>query len=52
MRVRPLTLVSSVWDTDGEFLLIEAADALPSWVTPSNSENRVRSSHVILRTLP
>ena len=32
----------SVNDTDGEFLLIEAADALPSWVKPSNSENRVR----------
>ncbi|KAG7450218.1 uncharacterized protein BT62DRAFT_1072326 [Guyanagaster necrorhizus] len=31
----------SVWDIDGEFLLIEAADALPSWVTPSNAENRV-----------
>ncbi|KAK0198551.1 SGT1 protein-domain-containing protein [Armillaria mellea] len=40
----------SVWDTDGEFLLIEAADALPSWVTPSNSENRVwiYSSHLHL----
>ncbi|KAG7099520.1 hypothetical protein E1B28_001363 [Marasmius oreades] len=40
--------ISSKWDlairvndTDGEFLLIEAADSLPSWVTPSNSENRV-----------
>ncbi|KAJ7919076.1 SGT1 protein-domain-containing protein [Mycena leptocephala] len=31
----------SVFDSDGEFLLIEAADALPTWVTPSNSENRV-----------
>ncbi|KAJ7770808.1 SGT1 protein-domain-containing protein [Mycena maculata] len=31
----------SVFDSDGEFLLIEAADALPSWVTPANSENRV-----------
>ncbi|KAK0208455.1 SGT1 protein-domain-containing protein [Desarmillaria ectypa] len=43
-------VVISVWDTDGEFLLIEAADALPSWVTPSNSENRVwiYSSHLHL----
>jgi hypothetical protein len=32
----------SVYDSDGEFLLIEAAEALPSWVRPSNSENRVR----------
>lgn len=36
-----LTLCS-VYDSDGEFLLIEAADALPSWVQPTNSENRVR----------
>ncbi|KAJ7293224.1 SGT1 protein-domain-containing protein [Mycena rebaudengoi] len=31
----------SMFDSDGEFLLIEAADALPTWVTPANSENRV-----------
>ncbi|TFY65920.1 hypothetical protein EVG20_g5167 [Dentipellis fragilis] len=31
----------SVYDSDGEFMLIEAAESLPSWVTPSNSENRV-----------
>ncbi|KAJ7785945.1 SGT1 protein-domain-containing protein [Mycena metata] len=31
----------SVFDSDGEFLLIEGADALPTWVTPTNSENRV-----------
>ncbi|KAL5495628.1 hypothetical protein ACEPAI_1091 [Sanghuangporus weigelae] len=31
----------SVYDSDGEFLLIEAAEYLPSWVTPSNSENRI-----------
>ncbi|KAF7339752.1 SGT1-domain-containing protein [Mycena sanguinolenta] len=31
----------SVFDSDGEFLLIEAADALPTWITPTNSENRV-----------
>ncbi|KAH9947701.1 SGT1-domain-containing protein [Amylocystis lapponica] len=34
-------VVISVFDSDGEFLLIEAAEALPSWVTPSNAENRV-----------
>ncbi|CAK5280077.1 unnamed protein product, partial [Mycena citricolor] len=27
--------------SDGEFLLIEAADALPAWITPTNAENRV-----------
>ena len=36
----------SVFDTDGEFLLIEAAEALPAWVKPTNSENRVRYDHV------
>ncbi|GAA5860390.1 hypothetical protein JCM3774_000403 [Rhodotorula dairenensis] len=30
-----------VEDDDGEFLLIEAADALPNWVTPQNAANRV-----------
>ncbi|KAF7320025.1 SGT1-domain-containing protein [Mycena kentingensis (nom. inval.)] len=34
-------LAISVFDSDGEFLLIEAADELPDWVTPSNAENRV-----------
>jgi len=40
---RFLKIKSSVYDSDGEFLLIEAAETLPSWVKPSNSENRVRS---------
>ncbi|KAH9083714.1 SGT1-domain-containing protein [Lactarius deliciosus] len=31
----------SVRDSDGEFLLIEAANDLPSWVTPSVVEKRV-----------
>ena len=30
-----------VVDTDGELLLIEAADVLPRWLTPENSDNRV-----------
>ncbi len=37
-----LMVGGSVWDSDGEFLLIEAAEELPSWVSPSNAENRVR----------
>lgn len=32
----------AVEDDDGEFLLIEAADVLPSWVTPQNAAHRVR----------
>ncbi|GAA5854531.1 hypothetical protein JCM9279_000833 [Rhodotorula babjevae] len=33
--------VISVDDDDGEFLLIEAADSLPAWLTPQNAANRV-----------
>ncbi|KAG1829232.1 SGT1-domain-containing protein [Suillus subalutaceus] len=42
----------SVMDSDGEFLLIEAAEALPSWVKPSNSENRVWIYSGILHLIP
>ncbi|KAH6581104.1 hypothetical protein BASA61_009227 [Batrachochytrium salamandrivorans] len=34
-------LVVSVSDTDGHFLLIEAADSLPDWLDQSTSDNRV-----------
>ncbi|KAI9098700.1 SGT1 protein-domain-containing protein [Phlyctochytrium arcticum] len=34
-------IVISVSDNDGQFLLIEAADFLPSWLDPETSENRV-----------
>ncbi|KAF9243859.1 SGT1 protein-domain-containing protein [Melanogaster broomeanus] len=34
-------VVISASDSDGEFLLIEAAESLPSWVNPSNATNRV-----------
>ena len=30
-----------VYDTDGEFLLIEAANSLPKWLNPEVAENRV-----------
>jgi hypothetical protein len=37
----------SLWikvvDTDGEFLLIEAANALPRWLNPEIADNRVGS---------
>ncbi|KXN83606.1 hypothetical protein AN958_01171 [Leucoagaricus sp. SymC.cos] len=45
-------LVISVYDTDGEFLLIEAADELPSWVKPSNAENRVWIYNSRLHLIP
>ena len=35
--------LNSVWDTDGQFLLIEAANVLPRWVSPTNADQRVRS---------
>jgi hypothetical protein len=35
------SIACSVCDTDGEFLLIEAADQLPNWLGPENSKNRV-----------
>ncbi|KAK0603902.1 hypothetical protein LWI29_009917 [Acer saccharum] len=37
-----------VWDSDGEFLLIEAAFHLPRWLKPENSDNRmfIRRGHV------
>ena len=31
-----------LYDNDGEFLLIEAANALPKWLNPEVAENRVR----------
>lgn len=38
-----------IYDTDGEFLLIEAANALPNWLNPEISENRVWiNSHRLL----
>ena len=38
-----------IYDSDGEFLLIEAADALPKWLSPEVAENRVWiNSHRLL----
>lgn len=42
----------SVYDSDGEFLLIEAAEYLPKWVSPSNAENRVRLRPFVFRVSP
>ena len=33
-------------DSDGEFLLVEAANALPHWLNPENSSFRVRQDQV------
>ena len=46
-------LVASVKDTDGQFILIEAADYLPKWLNPDTSNNRVFLSrgtvHILLK---
>ncbi|OWZ79274.1 hypothetical protein C366_01997 [Cryptococcus neoformans Tu401-1] len=55
-----LTQVSTKWpefiisvrDTDGEFLLIEAANELPSWVSPDNATNRLWLSNGHFHLLP
>ena len=41
-------LTAKVGDNDGEFLLIEAADYLPKWLNPDNSENRVRTPYSLM----
>ncbi|KAF2650772.1 SGT1-domain-containing protein [Lophiostoma macrostomum CBS 122681] len=39
-----------IYDTDGEFLLIQAANALPKWLNPEVAENRVwiNSHHLLI----
>ena len=38
---RNFDVAIKVWDDDGYFVLIEAAESLPSWLTPETSENRL-----------
>ncbi|KDQ54784.1 hypothetical protein JAAARDRAFT_37887 [Jaapia argillacea MUCL 33604] len=45
-------VVASIFDSDGEFLLIEGAEVLPSWVTPKNAENRVWIYNSHLHLIP
>jgi hypothetical protein len=44
----PVFCVLRVWDNDGEFLLIEAAYALPRWLKPDTAQNRVRGASLFL----
>ncbi|OHW99335.1 regulatory factor sgt1 [Colletotrichum incanum] len=41
-----------VFDADGEFLLIEAANVLPKWLSPENDQNRVWIHNGRLRIIP
>ena len=50
--VSVLSSQDSIRDTDGEFLLIEAANELPSWVSPDNAENRLWLSAGQLHLIP
>ena len=36
-----------VVDTDGEFLLIEAANTLPTWLNPDIADNRVGNQRIL-----
>eukprot|EP00037_Helgoeca_nana_P021072 m.211846 g.211846 ORF g.211846 m.211846 type:complete len:746 (+) comp25506_c0_seq16:1458-3695(+) len=44
--------VATVQDSDGEFLLVEAADALPEWVNPVTAVNRVFLAGGALHLIP
>ncbi|GLC37418.1 hypothetical protein PLESTB_001589500 [Pleodorina starrii] len=41
-----------VWDNDGQFLLIEAAYALPRWLKPETADNRVWLRRGRLHVIP
>ncbi|CAA0831801.1 Protein SGT1 homolog [Striga hermonthica] len=41
-----------VWDSDGEFLLIESAFHLPKWLDPDTSANRVFIRRGLLHIIP
>ncbi|CAK4033575.1 related to regulatory factor Sgt1 [Lecanosticta acicola] len=41
-----------VYDTDGEFLLIEAANSLPKWLNPDIAEHRVWMNNGHLKIIP
>ncbi|OLN94331.1 ecdysoneless-like protein [Colletotrichum chlorophyti] len=41
-----------LFDADGEFLLIEAANVLPKWLSPENDQNRVWINNGCLRIIP
>ena len=35
------TVAARIFDADGEFVLVEAAEVLPEWVTPTTVERKV-----------
>lgn len=45
-------LVARIVDSDGEFILIEAANYLPSWANPDTCENRVYITNGLIHLIP
>ena len=45
----PFYFSDSVSDSDGDFLLIEAAHQLPKWLNPETSQNRVSLTTTCIR---
>ena len=43
-----MSLYFRVFDTDGEFLLIEAAHHLPKWLDPDTADNRVSNQQDVI----
>jgi hypothetical protein len=41
-----------VFDSDGQFLLIEAADEIPNWLQPDNSDGRVFIRRGLVHVIP
>lgn len=41
-------LYIKIGDSDGEFLLIEAAGTLPEWLEPDVAENRVSAARSVI----
>ncbi|KAM0129773.1 hypothetical protein ACHAO1_008277 [Botrytis cinerea] len=52
LSIRFPTLWIKVVDSDGEFLLIEAANALPRWLNPEIADNRVWIHNNALHIIP
>ncbi len=45
-------MAARVWDNDGEFLLIEAAYALPKWLKPETASSRVWLLNGVMHIVP
>lgn len=45
-------VIASIHDSDGDFLLIEAADYIPKWLSPTTSKNRIFIASGLLQIVP